>query len=133
MFIAEAPSIYSGQVIGNGHCVAFVRHAATAPHTSQWRRGAKVRGYSAAPGLAIATFDADGRYGNHIDGSSHAAILIAVMSDGLSVWDQWEGHPVARRVIRFKGGVGPAVNDGDRYFSILAAADELRTAEPASA
>lgn len=132
MFVAEAPSIYSGQVIGDGHCVAFVRHAAEAPHTSQWRGGAKVRGHPAAPrGVAIATFDADGRYGNHLDGRSHAAILIAVMSDGLSVWDQWRGHPVAQRVIRFKGGIGSAVNDGDRFCIILA--DEPRTAEPASA
>lgn len=117
-WVAFRPEAYAGTVVGNGHCVAFVRAAAMAPHTSLWRAGAGVRGSpaSALPaGLVIATFDPDGRYGNHTDGRSHVAILIARQADGLLCYDQWVGHPVAKRVIRYKGGVGDAVNDGDRY------------------
>jgi hypothetical protein len=73
------------------------------------------------PGTAIATFDPNGTYGNHTDGRSHAAILMA--SDpklGLHVWDQWVGHPVSMRWIRFQNGapgVHP-VNDGDAFYVI---------------
>ena len=115
-FVAEKPGAYAGKVVGSGHCVPFVQESAKAPHTSAWRAGAKVRGAGVAPGTAIATFDRSGRYGNHTDGRSHAAILIAELADGLSVWDQWKGRPVAQRVIRFRGGGGTyAVDDGDEY------------------
>jgi hypothetical protein len=116
---AAKPEDYAGRVVGNGHCVIYVQQAAGAPHTSQWRRGDLVRQAVVAPGTAIATFDPDGRYGNHTDGRSHAAILITRQDGGLLVWDQWVGHPVATRVIRFKGGAGDAVNDGDRYHVIV--------------
>jgi hypothetical protein len=46
------------------------------------------------PGVCIATFDANGTYGNHEDGSSHAAFLLARTPDGLEVSDQWAGQPV---------------------------------------
>ena len=85
-----------------------------------------MRGADCAPGTCIATFDADGRYGNHTDGRSHAAILIAEHSDGLLVADQWiadKRHPVAERVIRFRGGQGNAVNDGDQFRTIELAED----------
>jgi hypothetical protein len=118
-WIAERPGDYVGQVVGNGHCVAYVREAAAAPHTSQWRRGAKVKISGGVPGLAIATFDPDGRYGNHTDGRSHTALLVAVTDAGLQVWDQWVGQPVHQRTIRFKGGQGDAVNDGDAYHAII--------------
>jgi hypothetical protein len=110
---------YNGIVVGNGHCVAFVRQAAQAPHTSQWRRGPNVRTHPPPEGTAIATFDADGSYGNHTDGRSHAAILLAVGIDGLEVRDQWVGRAVATRIIRYKGGRGDPVNDGDAYYTIL--------------
>jgi hypothetical protein len=120
-FIAIAPDRYAGQSVGDGQCVAFVRAAADAPHTSTWQRGDHVRRTFGIPkGTAIATFDADGRYGNHPDGRSHAAILIARQDDGLLVWDQWRLHPVQQRVIRFRGGAGDAVNDGDSFHVIEA-------------
>jgi hypothetical protein len=125
-WIAARPDSYFGQAVGNGHCVAFVRAASDAPHTSEWLRGDNVRATVPAKGIAIATFDADGRYGNHTDGRSHAAILIACHADGLLVWDQWVGHPVQQRVIRFRGGQGDAVNDGDAFHVIT-------DAEPATA
>lgn len=115
-FVAENPGGYAGRVVGSGHCVAFVQESAKAPHTSAWRAGEKVRGAVGLPaGVAIATFGPGGRYENRMDGSSHAAILIAELADGLSVFDQWKGHPVAQRVIRFKNGAGDAVNDGSRF------------------
>jgi hypothetical protein len=73
-----------------------------------------------AVGTAIATFVENGRYGNHTDGSSHAAIYIGQTADGIEVIDQWS-HVVGgkrreqmahRRVLRFKGGVGHKSDDG---------------------
>lgn len=117
-WIAPDPASYAGKGEGSGHCVAFVQSAAHAPHTSYWRRGVKVRGNQVATGTAIATFSRDGRYENRTDGASHAAILIAQDGGGLRVWDQWKGHPVSQRTIRWKGGQGTANNDGDAFFVI---------------
>jgi hypothetical protein len=77
-----------------------------------------VRGGNHAPGTAIATFDPNGRYGNHSDGRSHAAVLIAENSDGLLVIDQWIGQPPQQRIIRYRDGDGDAANDGDRFYVI---------------
>lgn len=120
-FIAEAPAAYLRRTVGSGHCVAYVQEAARAPHTSAWRMGPRVRDAAGLPsGLAIATFGKNGRYENDTSGRSHAAILASVTSDGLLVWDQWVGRPVAQRVIRFKAGQGDKVNDGDAFHVILA-------------
>jgi hypothetical protein len=121
---AEHPDDYSNCVVGSGQCVEFVQACAGVPRTAEWRRGERVRTITAHPtGLAIATFDADGRYGNHTDGRSHAAILITRQDEGLLVWDQWAGHPVQQRLIRYRAGQGNAVNDGDRYHVIIDAAE----------
>jgi hypothetical protein len=111
---------YDGRVVGNGQCVAFVRQVTGLPATAEWRRGAKVASAASVPeaGTAIATFDADGRYGNHTDGRSHAAILIARHDEGLVVWDQWLGQPVHQRIIRYRRGQGSAVNDADQYHVV---------------
>jgi hypothetical protein len=114
---AVNPQNQAGNVIGNGQCVAFVRAVSSAPATGGWTEGVKVRGSGIAENTCIATFQ-DGKYGNHTDGRSHAAVLIAEVTAGLNVWDQWTGQPVHKRVIRFKGGVGPANNDGDAYSVI---------------
>ena len=74
LHVANASTIrerYADKVVGNGHCVAFVREATGAPHTSHWRRGPPVRLRAEMPGwsgVAIATFDPSGKYGNHTDG-----------------------------------------------------------------
>ena len=120
-WIAPDPASYAGKGEGSGHCVAFVQAAAHAPHTSYWRRGVKVRGNQVATGTAIATFSRDGRYENRLDGASHAAILIAQVDGGLHVWDQWKGHPVSQRTIRWKGGQGTANNDADQFYTIESA------------
>jgi hypothetical protein len=121
--VASKHERHHGKVVGNGHCIAFVREVTGLPPTAGWRRGDPVRGLGCAPGTAIATFDADGRYGNHEDGRSHAAILLAETSDGLLVADQWLGQAVHQRMIRYRGGVGKAVNDGDQYHVVEVAVE----------
>jgi hypothetical protein len=119
-WVAADPEAFAGRRVGNGHCVRFVQRAAGMPHTSRWRRGVRVRDHNVPSGTAIATFEPDGRYGNHTDGRSHAAILVAELPEGLRVWDQWVGHPVQQRTIRWRGGNGNGkpVNDGDEYYVI---------------
>jgi hypothetical protein len=120
-WIAQAPSGFVGQPVGNEQCVAFVQAASGAPNTSRWRRGTLVKNNLVARGTAIATFDPDGTYGNHTDGRSHAAILHEQLPEGLLVWDQWLNHPVAPRIVHFRHGAGAAVNDGDQFYVIEAA------------
>ncbi len=117
-FIAQAPTQFLDQSVGSGECVAYVQTAARAPLTSAWRRGELVKDSQTPSGTAIATFDPDGRYGNHSDGRSHAAIFHSQVPEGLLVWDQWHGHRVSPRVIRFKDGSGPPCDDGDKFFVI---------------
>jgi hypothetical protein len=116
--IATDHAQHLGRSIGTGHCVPFVREMTGLPVASEWRRGERVRGSTAVRGTAIATFDDDGSYGNHLDGRSHAAILLAVNHDGLLVADQWTGQPIHQRVIRYRAGQGDPANDGDAFFVI---------------
>jgi hypothetical protein len=116
-WVANDPSSYVGKVVGSGQCVAYVEVACGAPHTSRWRRGQLVKGNEVPQGTAIATFDPGDTYGNHV-GRSHAAILHEELPNGLLVWDQWVGHAVAPRVIRFKNGDGLPVDDGDQFYVI---------------
>lgn len=120
MFRARDPHAFVGRLVGNGHCVGFVREAASVPHTSQWRRGTKARGGDLPRGTAIATFDPiSNRYANSTDGRSHAAIFLHEQEAGLHVLDQWIGRPVAARLIRFSPGRNARpVNDGDAYYVI---------------
>lgn len=117
-YIVKVPDDLIGTVVGTGHCVSLVQSLGGLPHTSLWRRGAKVRGMALARGTVIATFGPDGRYENKTDGSSHAAVLEGEEDVGLAVIDQWHGQSVHRRIIRFKDGAGPAVNDGDRFHVV---------------
>lgn len=120
MFIASHPERYLGTVVGNGHCVAFVRRVSDVPHTSLWRRGALVNDLEPPPINAIvATFDAHGRYANALDGSSHAAVFLSRHDAGIEVIDQWVGQPVHYRTIRFRQGQGHAANDADRFFVVV--------------
>ena len=88
-WIARNPEAHQGRVVGNGHCVAFVREACGLGHTSTWRKGVLARGAALPAGTAIATFSTgpDGRYENRADGASHVAVLIAETAAGLhSLW-----------------------------------------------
>jgi hypothetical protein len=110
---------HNGKVVDNGQCVRYLQIAARVPHTSTWHRGECVRdAEDIEHGTAIATFSAHGKYTNSTNGASHAAFFLAHQDDGLLVSDQWKGQPVHNRVVRYKGGVGTANNDGDRYFII---------------
>jgi hypothetical protein len=127
-FVVERPERYAGQIVANGHCVRFVQEAGDLPHTGHWRPGRKARGGALPHGTVIATFDPNNRYGNHTDGRSHAAIFVEETAAGLLVWDQWLRHPVAQRVIAFRGGRGRRVNDGDQ-FHVVETEDSLLAAE----
>ena len=111
-----------GQFIGNGQCVTFVHAAVSIPPTVAWHKGEKVKDVtSLRPGTVIATFDKNGQYGNHTNGSSHAAIYLGQDLSGIKVLDQWSGpkaNPVHERTIRFMNGRGFKVNDGDQFYVV---------------
>jgi len=119
-FVADDPKQHIGTVVSNGHCMRHVQVVAGVPHSSTLRRGDPVRGSNCAPGTVIGTFDADDRYANATDGSSHVAIFLAETEEGLLVIDQWVGQPVHERLIRFRDGEGSAVNDGSRFYVVEA-------------
>ncbi|ORF07278.1 hypothetical protein BGI03_04765 [Snodgrassella alvi] len=63
-------------------CVAMVKYFAKAPHTSIWKKGARVKGYtSIKPGTAIATFNSNGKF------KGHAAIYISQTATAINVYD----------------------------------------------
>lgn len=61
-WIAQKPSSFIGQTVGNGQCVAYIQQASGAPQTALWRRGEVVKGGNNPQGTAIATFDPAGVY-----------------------------------------------------------------------
>ena len=116
-YIATNPAGYLGQVVGTGHCVPYVQTCACAPQARLWKEGTKAKSaLTLQTGTAIATFK-NGMYPNNSTGN-HAAIYISQDAIGIWVYDQWIGQPVHKRLIRFKGGMGDAVNDGDAYSVI---------------
>ncbi len=85
-YVAKDPSSFLGKSVGTGQCVPLVEAATGAPRDAQWIRGVQVKGFVGLPiGTAIATFDPNGRYGNHTDGRSHAAIYLSQDKDGILV------------------------------------------------
>jgi hypothetical protein len=120
-YIAARPEAFEGRVVGAGHCVDFVKAAAGAPPTAAWQEGAPVPdNRSIARGTAIATFEADGSYTSEF--GNHAAIYLSQDDRGIWVYDQWQGQPVHKRLIRFEGGSGAKrgskSNDGRRFAVI---------------
>lgn len=111
-----------GKLVGDGQCVALAHAVVTIPSTHAWQRGAKVRGNNAiARGTIIATFDASGRYANHLGGNSHPAIYLGQDGAGLRVADQWidsSPQPAHERPIRFRNGKGMKADDGDQYYVV---------------
>ena len=125
-YISSSPRNYLGKSVDSGQCVAYVRAASHAPHTSLWLRGATVQGnFALEPGTAIATFDPNGRYGSHTDGRSHAAIYLGQDKNGIRVLDQWVSKrngqvvrvAVHERIIQFQPKPRPE-NDGRNYHVI---------------
>jgi hypothetical protein len=117
-FKCDNPQDSKGKVVGDGHCVAFIKACAGAPETEKWKAGKKVRKAEIPIGTAIATFK-DGKYAGNVTGN-HAAIYDGQDTKGIFVWDQWKGQPVHRRHIEFRGGKGSPSNDGDT-FSVIEA------------
>ena len=129
-YLASNPTASLGKSIGDGQCVAYVRAASGAPHTSSWKRGELVKDARVTRGTVIATFDSNGRYGNHTSGTSHTAIFLQQLPNGIRVLDQWVSHkrdengktvavpqPVHERVIRFRGA--PRLeNNGNNYYVV---------------
>jgi hypothetical protein len=120
-YIALHPEAFEGRVIGGGYCVDFVTAAAGVPRTAAWQEGAEVRGNPhISPGTAIATFETDGSYTS--ESGNHAAIYLYQDEHGIWVYDQWQGQPVHKRLIRFEGGSGAKwgskSNDGRRFAVI---------------
>jgi hypothetical protein len=120
-YVAAGPEAFEGHVVGAGHCVDFVKASAGVPRTAAWQEGAEVRNNpQIAPGTAIATFESDGSY-TSVSGN-HAAIYLYQDDRGIWVYDQWQGRPVQKRLIRFAGGSGgkwgSKSNDGTRFAVI---------------
>jgi hypothetical protein len=120
-YIASRPEAFEGRVIGTGYCVDFVEAAAGVPRTALWQGGAEVRGNPhIARGTAIATFESDGDYTSET--GNHAAIYLHQDDRGIWVYDQWQGQPVHKRLIRFEGGRGAKrgskSNNGKRFAVI---------------
>ncbi|MBB5501370.1 BPSL0067 family protein [Paraburkholderia sp. MM5384-R2] len=114
--------INQGHLVGNGQCVTLVHAVVKIPPSSLWKKGDRVQGNVLIhKGTVIATFDSNGRYGNHTNGTSHAAIYLGQTLAGITVIDQWNGHtkqPPHRRTIHFRRGKGSPVNDGSRYYVV---------------
>jgi hypothetical protein len=91
VYVGANPGQWIGQKqVGDGECVALVEKATGAPRDKDWRQGALVQGNTElAPGTAIAVFDSSGRYGNHTDETSHAAIYVRQNAEGIYVIDHW--------------------------------------------
>ncbi len=117
-----AANARKGQLVGNGQCVTLIHAVVSIPPTSAWRRGDKVKDTKLLrPGTIIATFDSNGRYGNHLNGTSHAAIYLGQNTAGIRVLEQWKkpsAHPAQERTISFKNGQGYKVNDGDQFYVV---------------
>lgn len=95
------------KTIGSGQCVDLVRRVCGLGHTSTWVAGDPVYGNTTLkPGTPIACFDGYGMYGNHTDGTSHAAIYLGPSTKylgGIRIYDQWVGHTPAPRDISISG------------------------------
>lgn len=113
----EHAAFHMGTPVGDGQCVALVKHCASAPETSKWKQGAAVRGNLAIQtGTAIATFE-NGKYPNRAHGN-HAAIYISQDAKGIKVYDQWVGKGVHIRTIRWGGDPNDPSDDGNYFYVI---------------
>lgn len=115
--ICEHAIRWQGQVVGDGHCVSLIKRCTAAPRTTLWRPGRKVQGQALLPGTIIATFQGN-TYPN-VSGY-HAAIYIEQTDEGILVWDQWQGMPVHRRLIRWQNPGASAANSGTAYRVVKA-------------
>ncbi|MDI1476198.1 BPSL0067 family protein [Polyangium sp. y55x31] len=94
----NTPELYEGRHYGESEqCVALVKYACGAPHTSAWKKGAQVIGNAAiTAGTAIACGWEGDRYMSRARGN-HAAIYLGQFGNQIEVVDQWSGTPAGRR------------------------------------
>jgi hypothetical protein len=94
----NSPELYEGRHYGESEqCVALVKLACGAPHTSSWRKGAPVMGNAAiTPGTAIACGWEGEKYMSRARGN-HAAIYLGQFGNSIEVVDQWSGTVAKRR------------------------------------
>ena len=97
------------------------------PLDARWRQGARVQGnMNIAPNTVIATFDSDGRHGNHSDHTSHAAIYLGQDAQGIQVIGQFKEHSADRplflyphkRTLRF-GQAHDSISNRGEYFYVV--------------
>ena len=98
--------------MGDGHCVSLIKRCSGAPATREWRPGGSIRNRNIPVGTVIATFEGD-LYPS-VSGY-HAAIYIQQDTQGIWVWDQWQGVPVHRRLIRWNNPGATPANTGTAY------------------
>jgi len=113
----ELVAFMTGNIVGDGQCVALVQQCTRAPHTSSWRQGSPVRGnIGIQRGAAVATFE-KGKYPNQAHGN-HAAIYISQDAKGIQVYDQWASNKLGVHVRTIKWGGEDPSNDGNA-FSVI--------------
>lgn len=133
-YVYAAAAMLEGKPkVGNGDCVALVRHYAGVPQFEAWKAGASVLdNKDIRPGTAIATF-VNGRYLSH-DRGNHTAFFLRHDAPGTGFWviDQWIDGPgrgykphISARPIRAKrvkqnaDGSWPGASDLANAFSII--------------
>ncbi|MBX2848103.1 MAG: BPSL0067 family protein [Acidiferrobacterales bacterium] len=114
-YICTNAQAYQGQVIGDGHCVSFIKYCSGAPNTIDWHPGEKVWKNDIRPGTIIATFK-NNRYPNKT--GYHAAIYIEQDAQGIWVWDQWQGKAVHKRLIRWRQDNAADGNTAQSYRTV---------------
>lgn len=121
---ADAEKLVGNDPVGTKQCVALIQKYTSAPQTSLWQEGDKVRGTAGiAVGTAIATF-VDGKYQSKSTGN-HAAFYLSQDATGIWVVDQWSSSgTIRKRLLRFKGKTADGTaytdpsNNGDA-FSVI--------------
>ena len=125
-YIATDPTTFVGRdQVGTGECVALVQRATGAPLTSSWHAGEPLDSNPAPPGTAAATFDPDGRYGNHADQTSHALIITEWTPRGFSAVEQFNVKDAAGNIVHriaprtrfyeFRYTGGKPIDNGSNY------------------
>ena len=112
---------YVGKVVNNGECASGVQEIFKDYHkdwilgkTSSWNKGTKVVGNNITPGTAIASFDSNGNY------NYHTAIYVSQNSEGVQVYDQWQGRKFGKRTLRSSYSDGNGASNHPDYFYVIA-------------
>jgi len=80
-------------------CVSLTKHFTGLPCTDCWRAGPRVLGNDIPRGVAIATFDENGRYPADVHQNSGIHLGIGDAPNTITILDQWPGHLARRRTL----------------------------------